>query len=419
MELIIVAARAKYIAAIHDTNPDPDMLASRVMSVFKRHTVPSRFSFGATRLGEIMTSLPGKPHEAWGVLNPGGVRSSDGTMHLFPRLIAEGNYSRIGHARVVFTDDKPVGVERLGIALEPHEPYEVNSGGGGVEDARVVYVPLLQRYIMTYTAYVPGRPVIAVAVSHDLETWQRLGPLRYGPLKRGKALKMLGNKDGAFFPQPVHDPNGVLSFAILSRPTAELSFHFGRDELIVPPNNDAHLENIWISYVAVARVMDDIANLTSIGNHERLLEPQQPWEALKLGTGAPPVHTPGGWLLPYHGVSAVDGHPRYSMGIAILDLDRPTHVIDRTATPVLAPETTYERDGLVSNVVFPSATGPRPDGTMDIYYGAGDRVIAAARITLPDELRSKADGRREIVDHRIANGDVSAGPPHVLNARPQ
>lgn len=129
--------------------------------------------------------------------------------------------------------------------------------------------------------------------------------------------------------------------------------------------------------------------MTAVGHHERLLQPQQPWEELKLGSGAPPVHTPGGWLLPYHGVSDVDGHPRYCMGIAILDLDRPTHVLDRTATPVLVPETDDEREGLVSNVVFPTAADPRPDGTMDISYGAGDHVIAAARITLPDELRRR------------------------------
>lgn len=354
--------------------------------MFKHHTVPSRLTFGATRLGEIMTPMEGEPREAWGVLNPGGVRAADGAMHLFPRLLAEGNYSRIGHVRVVFADDKPVGVERLGIALEPHEPYEVSSGGGGVEDPRVVYVPLLERYVMTYTAFVPGRASLAVAVSKDLETWQRLGPLRYDKLKNSKAFNLLGNKDGAFFPQPVRDPKGVLSFAILHRPTARFSFHIGRDELDVAPSSDARQENIWISYVAADRVLDDIANLTSIGRDERLLGPQQPWEALKLGAGAPPIRTPAGWLLSYHGVSMQDGHPRYCMGIAILDLDRPSTVLDRTSAPVLAPETSYECAGLVSNVVFPSAADLRPDGTMDVYYGAGDRVIAAARIALPAEL---------------------------------
>lgn len=128
--------------------------------------------FETTRLGVIMSPKPGEPHEAWGVLNPGGVRAADGTMHLFPRLIAEGNYSRIGHARVHFDGETPIGVERLGIALEPHESYEVSAGGGGVEDPRVVYVPRLKRYVMTYTAFVPYEPRVALAISKDLVTWQ-------------------------------------------------------------------------------------------------------------------------------------------------------------------------------------------------------------------------------------------------------
>jgi predicted GH43/DUF377 family glycosyl hydrolase len=359
------------------------------MFMLKQHAVPSRFTYGVTRLGEIMTPLAGEPHEAWGVLNPGGVRSLiDGSMHLFPRLVAEGNYSRIGHARVVFADDKPVAVERLGVALEPHEPYEVSSGGGGVEDPRVVYVPLLKRYIMTYTAFVPYSPTIAVAVSNDLETWQRLGQLRYGPVRHHLERRLIGNKDAAFFPQPVRDPEGILSFAILHRPTARLSFHVGRSELVVGPRKNEHLENIWISYVAVDSVLENIANVTSVKQHERLMAPQQAWEAVKLGAGAPPIHTPGGWLLPYHGVSVVNGRPQYSMGIAILDLDRPAHVLDRTVSPVLEPETDYERDGAVSRVVFPSASDLRPDGDIDVYYGAADRVIAAARVTLPAELKT-------------------------------
>ena len=99
--------------------------------------------FSVERYGVIMTARPHDPNEAWGVLNPGGVRSSDGAMHLFPRLVAEGNYSRIGHALVRFNDGKPVGVKRIGIALEPTTPYEVGAKGGGAVDPRVVYVPVL------------------------------------------------------------------------------------------------------------------------------------------------------------------------------------------------------------------------------------------------------------------------------------
>lgn len=344
--------------------------------------------FATTRLGVIMSAKDGEPHEAWGVLNPAGIRSPDGAMHLFPRLIAEGNYSRIGHARVRFDGETPVGVERLGVALEPRESYERSPGGGGVEDPRVVYVPLLKRYVMTYTAFVPYEPRVAIAISEDLESWQRLGVLQFEEIADGPELNACGNKDASLFPDVVSDPEGIPSFGILHRPTTRLHFrrHGTGTHETRPPSGEETQENIWISYIPVERVIADITTLTAVRRHERVMAPQQPWETNKVGAGAPPVRLPYGWVLTYHAVSAPDGHPRYCMGVAILDLDRPSRVLYRTPLPVLEPETEYERNGLVSDVVFPSATDLRPDGTLDVYYGAADHVIAAARVALPREL---------------------------------
>src|SRR5271154_2916533 len=94
------------------------------------------------RLGMMMEPQARNAQEAEGVLNPGTVRGPDGELYLFPRLVAKGNYSRIGIARVQF-DEKgdPKGVERLGIALEPEAEYELRpNGGGGCEDPRVTFV---------------------------------------------------------------------------------------------------------------------------------------------------------------------------------------------------------------------------------------------------------------------------------------
>ncbi len=334
-----------------------------------------------------MSPKEGEPHEAWGVLNPGGVSGSDGSMHLFPRLVAEGNYSRIGHARVNFVGDTPASVERLGVALEPQESYEVSAGGGGVEDARVVYVPLIERYVMTYTAFVPYEPKIAVAVSTDLHAWERLGVLRYEIERNARVPELIGNKDASFFPAPVLDPQGVPSLAILHRPTARVRIRLGNKELIMPPRGNDTREAIWISYVPVDAVKTNVANLVNVRRHERLLLPKEPWEAIKLGGGAPPVRIAAGWLLTYHGVSNVDGQLNYSMGAAVLDAERPNRVLYRTPLPILEPQAAYERLGLTSTVVFPSAIDERPDGKLDVYYGAADRVIAVARIGLPPELQ--------------------------------
>jgi predicted GH43/DUF377 family glycosyl hydrolase len=356
------------------------LLAKKAYQIMR--TAEPITDFTATRLGVIMRPKQGEPHEAWGVLNPAGIRSPDGTMHLFPRLIAEGNYSRIGHARVRFDGEAPVGVERLGVALEPREAYERSPAGGGVEDPRVVYVPLLKRYVMTYTAFVPYEPQVAIAISEDLQSWHRLGVLHFEELANGPELNACGNKDAALFPDVISDPQGVPSFGILHRPTTRLHFrrhHIGTKETR-PPSREETQENIWISYVPIDRAVADITTLTSVRRHERVMAPQAPWERNKVGTGAPPVR------LPYHAVSAPDGHPRYCMGAAILDLERPSRVLYRTPAPILEPQADYERNGLVSDVVFPSASDLRPDGTLDVYYGAADHVIAAARVTLPAEF---------------------------------
>src|SRR5258705_14020564 len=93
------------------------------------------------RLGLLMEPQPGNPLEAEGVLNPAAIRGPDGQLYLFPRLIAQGNYSRIGIARVRFSETgDPASVERLGIALEPEADYERRpNGGGGWEDPRITF----------------------------------------------------------------------------------------------------------------------------------------------------------------------------------------------------------------------------------------------------------------------------------------
>jgi hypothetical protein len=92
--------------------------------------------FKLRRLAMLMESEPGNPQEIEGVLNPAAARGPDGELYLFPRLVARGDYSRIGIARVRFNEaGDPAGVERLGIALEPEANYERHlDGSGGCED---------------------------------------------------------------------------------------------------------------------------------------------------------------------------------------------------------------------------------------------------------------------------------------------
>ena len=61
-------------------------------------------------------------------------------MYLLPRLVAAGNVSRIGLARVVVEDGVPVGVERQGVVLEPDRSWEQGIGNAGVEDPRITWI---------------------------------------------------------------------------------------------------------------------------------------------------------------------------------------------------------------------------------------------------------------------------------------
>jgi beta-1,2-mannobiose phosphorylase / 1,2-beta-oligomannan phosphorylase len=51
--------------------------------------------FQLNRIGMIMEPHQGDPQEVEGVLNPATMRAKDGQLYLFPRLVAQGNYSRI------------------------------------------------------------------------------------------------------------------------------------------------------------------------------------------------------------------------------------------------------------------------------------------------------------------------------------
>lgn len=331
------------------------------------------------------------PIEQWGVLNPACARSPDGELFLFPRLVAEGNLSRVGRARVLFDDGLPVGVERLGVVLEPAELWERNARAGGVEDPRITWIESLHAYLMTYAAYGPLGPRIGLAASHDLVTWRRLGPagFDYDP-SLGTDLNLYSNKDALFFPEPVAAPDGTSSYAMLHRPTWDLSWIVpGEGEQPPAGVRDAR-GAIWVSFAPTDRIGTNLEGLTRFGAHRVVALPEQPWEALKIGGGTPPVRTEEGWLLVYHGVSGhlmpgQDHQPGvvYSAGVMLLDLSDVTRVVARSEAPLLEPVIEEERDGIVPNVVFPTAIDPVGEGRADIYYGMADSRIGAARL-LPD-----------------------------------
>lgn len=345
-------------------------------------------SFELKRLGVVMEPVPGDSLEGGGVLNPGGARGRDGEYYLYPRVVEAPNHSRVGIARVLYEDGDPAGVERLGYALEPDAAFERNPNTAGCEDARVTFIPAIDRYVMVYSAYGPRAPRLAVAISEDGLDWRRLGPAMFAYEDRWRAdFNLFANKDAFFFPEPVPDPDGEPALALVHRP----DFDVGDEAAFftLPDGIEEKRPGIWISYAPLQRVLGDPRELVNLHKHRPLAFPEFAWEEQKIGGGAPPVRTPHGWLLLYHGVTGrlqrnLDHQPdvRYCAGAMLLDPEDPIRILHRTEKPILEPEDEGERTGVVDKVVFPTALDVRGERHIDVYYGMADARIGAAKLEL-------------------------------------
>lgn len=352
----------------------------------------SAIPYDIRRLGVLMAPDPHHPEEAEGVLNPAVATDADGRVWMFPRLVAEDNYSRIGRVEVELEPDArgrvPRAVRRDGIALEPERTWESGGRHGGTEDPRITRIDALDLFVMTYVAFGPTGPRTALAVSDDAHTWRRLGPLQFAyDDAQDLDLTQFPNKDVVFFPEVVPDPDGMPSIALLHRPMWDLSFVRPAHDVRLPDTVTERRPSIWISYVPLDQARRDLAALTRPAGHRFLAGPEQDWERLKIGAGPAPLRVPEGWLLVYHGVSGTitgsaftpQSDVHYAVGAMVLAADDPSRVVARTPEPIMTPETDGERDGVVANVVFPTAV-ERIDGRDYVFYGMADSRIGVAEI---------------------------------------
>lgn len=349
--------------------------------------IESLVGLGVTveRLG-LVIAPNGDPTEEEGILNPACARTREGELLLYPRAVAKGNISRIARVR---TRQGPRGfdVDRDGFALEPHAEYEVRPHPGyGCEDARVTFVPALDEYVMTYTAYGPLGPRVAIALSNDGRTWTRLGLMRFAR----PGMSVGDDKDAAFFPEPVFSPSGERCLAFYHRPMLHLSAVDGRAAIpMIERMSFEDRESIRIGYVCLEAAQQDRSKLLDVYESVLVMSPNDEWGSIKIGAGTPPVRTTHGWLSMYHGVDLIDNTGskpkfRYCAGVVIHDLERPDRILYRSRKPLLVPESELERRGIVDNVVFPSGIDPRADlgpGVFDVYYGMADSTIGAVRLT--------------------------------------
>jgi len=314
-----------------------------------------------------------------GVLNPAVIQNK-GITHLLYRAVREGNFSTIGYARL----DNPTTVgSRMDVPLLfPQFEYESQ----GLEDPRICFIE--DTYYLTYTAYNGLSALGALATSTDLISFKKWGIivpqitfesfrklaetqgkinekyLRYNnpftQARQANEQAILWDKNVIFFPRKI---NGKLYFIHRVRPDIQLVIVNDISELTV---------EFWQHYFL--HLADWI-----------MMTAKYPHEGSYIGGGCPPIETDVGWLLIYHAVQdTVNGYV-YTACAALFDIENPLIEIGRLPLPLFSPEESYEKEGYVNNVCFPTGAIVQED-TLFIYYGAADERIACASVSLSSLL---------------------------------
>jgi predicted GH43/DUF377 family glycosyl hydrolase len=275
------------------------------------------------------------PYPAHTVFNPGAIRLRDGSTLLLCRVEDRRGLSHLCAAR------SSNGVDGWVVDAEPTlmpRPEEHPEELWGIEDPRITFVEELGQYAVAYTAFSRDGPGVALALTDDFRTFQRCG-----------LVMQPDDKDAALLPGRI-DGN----FALIHRPMHEVGTH------------------IWISFSP---------DLRNWGGHRLMLEARKGawWDANKVGLSPPPIPTPEGWLMIYHGVRHTAAGALYRLGLALFALDRPEVCLARGDSWIFGPEADYECRGDVANVAFPCGSTIGADGdTIHLYYGAADTCIALA-----------------------------------------
>jgi predicted GH43/DUF377 family glycosyl hydrolase len=279
------------------------------------------------------------PYPANAIFNPGAAQVGAETL----LLVRVEDLRGISHLHVARSVDGVTAWRFDPAPLLVPEPDRYPEEIWGCEDPRLTWLPERERWAITYTAYSRRGPLVSLATTTDFRSVQRLGPVM--PPE---------DKDAALFSRRLGG-----RWAMIHRPT--------------PLRGGAH---VWVSYSP---------DLRHWGDHALLLEARDGawWDAGKIGLGPPPIETPDGWLILYHGAHLTASGPIYRVGFALLDLEDPTIVLRRSDEWTFGPREPYERDGDVGHVVFPC--GWIVDELRDevrMYYGAADTRIGLATARL-------------------------------------
>ena len=315
-----------------------------------RPKTSARWQFKRSAKNPII--IPDKTNlfESKATFNPAALRIKNTTYILY-RALSEDNTSSLGFASTkdgVFINEK----QKLP-AYVPRENFElkkVAGGNSGCEDPRLTKIG--KTIYMCYTAFDGiGPPRVAVTSISEknflLRNWQWEKPILITPAG-------FDDKDTCIFPEKT---NG--QYFILHRVGGEMCGDY--------------IKSLSFKTEIIRKCI-------------RIIGPRiNSWDSAKVGISAPPLKTKYGWLVLYHGISK--SHNTYRVGAILLDLHDPAIVLSRTTDPIFEPEESYEKIGIVNNVVFPCGMVEK-DGLLYIYYGGADTVVGVATIELAILLRA-------------------------------
>jgi len=278
------------------------------------------------------------------VFNPGAIRLTSGETLLLCRVEDRSGLSHLCAAR---SDN---GIDGWRIDRQPTlvgDPEHFPEEYWGIEDPRIVWLAERRCYAVTYTCYSDRGPGVSIALTEDFKNFERLGNVM--PVE---------DKDAALLPRRIKG-----RWVLIHRP--------------VPSQGRVH---IWMSHSP---------DLKHWGDHKMVLNAREGawWDANKIGLSTPVIETAAGWLMLYHAVRITPAGCLYRLGLALFDLDDPTHCLQRSTQWIMGPEAAYERAGDVSDVVFPCGHVIQDDGdTLHVYYGAADSSIALATGSIREML---------------------------------
>ena len=282
------------------------------------------------------------------VFNPAAIELG-GKIHIVYRAMGHDDTSVMGYA--CSKNGKDID-ERLAEPIYiPRRSFEgkTHPGNSGCEDPRITEVG--DSLHMLYTAYDGINPPVVAATSIKTKdflkkNWNWTNPEIVTPFG-------IDNKDACLFPEKIKGNYYI--------------FHRAHNHICFDPVKSLNFR------------LDKVESFTPIVGPRTGM-----WDSQKVGIAAPPIKTKKGWLLIYHGVS---DDSIYRVGALLLKLKDPSVVLARTTDFIFEPETEYEKNGQVNQVVFPCGIVNKK-GTLFLYYGGGDSVVGVATASLEKILKA-------------------------------